>query len=88
MRGADRVGGGLQRRHQAGVGGRRLVVGDEAWRRRDAVAAGDVATADGRCDAAAAGALAPDTENRSTTNLTVADRWGNVVGYRRVCGYY
>lgn len=45
------------------------------------VAAGDVATADGRCDAAAAGALAPDTENRSTTNLTVADRWGNVVEY-------
>lgn len=28
-----------------------------------------------------AGVVAPDTENVETTNLTVADRWGNVVEY-------
>lgn len=41
--------------------------------------AGDVA-APGGC-AGAAAAVRPDTENVSTTNLTVADRWGNVVEY-------
>ncbi len=47
------------------------------------VAAGDVATADGVCDTSPAPAAdtAPDTENVETTNLTVADRWGNVVEY-------
>ncbi|WP_166134001.1 gamma-glutamyltransferase [Nocardioides ochotonae] len=46
------------------------------------VAAGDVTSYDGRCDApASAGEVAEDTENISTTNLTVADRWGNVVEY-------
>ncbi len=46
------------------------------------VAPGDVSTYDGVCPAAAA-ALADekDTENISTTNLTVADKWGNVVEY-------
>lgn len=46
------------------------------------VASGDVSTYDGACPAAAA-ALADekDTENISTTNLTVADKWGNVVEY-------
>ena len=43
---------------------------------------GDVASYDGVCPAAAA-ALADekDTENISTTNLTVADKWGNVAEY-------
>lgn len=41
--------------------------------------AGDV-TVDSGCPAAAAVAR-PDTENVSTTNLTVSDRWGNVVEY-------
>ncbi|WP_181313103.1 gamma-glutamyltransferase [Nocardioides campestrisoli] len=45
-------------------------------------AAGSVTGYDGVCGAApAAGTLDPDTENISTTNLTVADRWGNVVEY-------
>ena len=45
-------------------------------------AAGDVTTYDGVCPAAPAkGTVDPDTENISTTNLTVADRWGNVVEY-------
>ena len=46
------------------------------------VPAGDVETYDGVCPAEAV-ALADeaDTENLSTTNLTVADRWGNVVEY-------
>jgi gamma-glutamyltranspeptidase/glutathione hydrolase len=44
--------------------------------------AGDVTDYDGRCDdTAAAGTAAQDTENLNTTNLTVADRWGNVVEY-------
>jgi gamma-glutamyltranspeptidase / glutathione hydrolase len=43
------------------------------------VAAGDVNAAGG-C-AGRAGSTAPDTENVNTTNLTVADRWGNVVEY-------
>jgi gamma-glutamyltranspeptidase/glutathione hydrolase len=46
------------------------------------VAAGNVKKYDGRCEAAStAGKVAEDTENVSTTNLTVADRWGNVVEY-------
>ncbi|MDQ0821350.1 gamma-glutamyltranspeptidase/glutathione hydrolase [Arthrobacter sp. V4I6] len=43
---------------------------------------GDVASYDGVCPAtAAAPADERDTENISTTNLTVADKWGNVVEY-------
>lgn len=43
---------------------------------------GDVTSYDGACPAAAAAAAVErDTENLSTTNLTVADRWGNVVEY-------
>jgi len=46
------------------------------------VAAGDVASYDGVCGAATAkGETDADTENVSTTNLTVADKWGNVVEY-------
>lgn len=46
------------------------------------VAPGDVSGYDGVCPAPAA-ALADDsdTENISTTNLTVSDKWGNVVEY-------
>lgn len=46
------------------------------------VAPGDVTGNDGVCPAPAA-ALADesDTENISTTNLTVSDKWGNVVEY-------
>jgi gamma-glutamyltranspeptidase / glutathione hydrolase len=44
--------------------------------------AGDVTSYDGVCDdTAREAAPAEDTENTSTTNLTVADRWGNVVEY-------
>jgi gamma-glutamyltranspeptidase/glutathione hydrolase len=43
---------------------------------------GDVTSYDGRCDAPPArGRVAADTEHTSTTHLTVADRWGNVVAY-------
>ena len=46
------------------------------------VAAGDVTSYDGGCGAAAAkGTTDADTENISTTNLTVADAEGNVVEY-------
>ncbi|MET1065754.1 MAG: gamma-glutamyltransferase [Arthrobacter sp.] len=46
------------------------------------VAPGDVSEYDGVCPAGAAElADEKDTENVSTTNLTVADRWGNVVEY-------
>ena len=47
------------------------------------VAAGDVTSYDGRCPASAreTGATAGDTENVETTNLTVTDKWGNVVEY-------
>jgi gamma-glutamyltranspeptidase / glutathione hydrolase len=44
------------------------------------VAAGDVNATAG-CSARTAGRTAPDTENVNTTNLTVADRWGNIVEY-------
>lgn len=44
--------------------------------------AGDVDDYDGVCDAEAAAATSThDPENVETTNLTVADRWGNVVEY-------
>jgi len=43
---------------------------------------GDITTYDGACPAGAAPlADETDTENISTTNLTVADKWGNVVEY-------
>jgi gamma-glutamyltranspeptidase/glutathione hydrolase len=44
---------------------------------------GDVESYDGVCDPppAATSERRPETENRETTNLTVADRWGNVVEY-------
>jgi gamma-glutamyltranspeptidase/glutathione hydrolase len=46
------------------------------------VAPGDVANYDGACPAAAAASASEkDTENISTTNQTVADKWGNVVEY-------
>ncbi|MCU1518727.1 MAG: gamma-glutamyltransferase [Pseudarthrobacter sp.] len=46
------------------------------------VAAGNVLDYDGVCNLApAAAADETDTENISTTNLTVADKWGNVVEY-------
>ena len=46
------------------------------------VAAGDVTSYDGQCaQPSAAGQTAPDTENLNTTNLTVSDRWGNIVEY-------
>lgn len=46
------------------------------------VTPGDITTYDGACPAAAAPlADETDTENISTTNLTVADKWGNVVEY-------
>ena len=46
------------------------------------VPAGNVASYDGQCGPAAAkGSVDADTENISTTNLTVADHWGNVVEY-------
>jgi gamma-glutamyltranspeptidase/glutathione hydrolase len=47
------------------------------------VAAGNAASYDGSCATAAPGAARDDadTENISTTNLTVSDRWGNVVEY-------
>jgi gamma-glutamyltranspeptidase/glutathione hydrolase len=45
--------------------------------------AGDVESYDGVCESGRArtGRQRRDTENRETTNLTVADRWGNVVEY-------
>ncbi|MGI8522863.1 MAG: gamma-glutamyltransferase [Nocardioides sp.] len=46
------------------------------------LAAGDVTSYDGKCQKApAAGRTAPDTENLNTSNLTVTDRWGNIVEY-------
>lgn len=46
------------------------------------VAPGDVTAYDGVCpDTSAAPADELDTENISTTNLTVADKWGNVAEY-------
>jgi gamma-glutamyltranspeptidase / glutathione hydrolase len=47
------------------------------------VAPGDVTSYDGQCDTGSAAPVtkAPDTENLNTTNMTVADRWGNIVEY-------
>ncbi len=46
------------------------------------VAAGNVAASDGNCATPTSkGEVAPDTENVETTNLTVADKAGNVVEY-------
>ncbi|HYH76330.1 MAG TPA: gamma-glutamyltransferase, partial [Arthrobacter sp.] len=45
------------------------------------VAAGDVTADIGACTIPLAATIEKDTENISTTNLTVADRWGNVVEY-------
>ena len=46
------------------------------------VAAGDVTASDGSCATPnSMGEVAPDTENVNTTNLTVADKRGNVVEY-------
>ncbi len=46
------------------------------------VTAGNVRSYDGACGTpSSARRNAADTENRHTTNLTVADRWGNVVEY-------
>ena len=46
------------------------------------VAAGDVDDYDGECARdTTSGSVAEDNENISTTNLTVADKWGNVVEY-------
>ena len=46
------------------------------------VAAGDVDSYDGKCGTAPArGTAGKETENVETTNLTVVDRWGNVVEY-------
>jgi len=46
------------------------------------VPAGDVTSYDGRCGSATRSApRPPDHEGLSTSNLTVADRWGNVVEY-------
>ena len=47
------------------------------------VAAGDVTSYDGRCGTTGrtADGTSPDTENVETTNLTVTDKWGNVVEY-------
>lgn len=47
------------------------------------VAAGDVTSYDGKCGTTGrtADGTAPDTENVETTNLTVTDKWGNVVEY-------
>ncbi|MGN0063697.1 MAG: gamma-glutamyltransferase [Nocardioides sp.] len=46
------------------------------------VAAGDVTAYDGVCaGGTGAGEVEADTENISTTHLTTADRWGNVVAY-------
>ena len=46
------------------------------------VAAGDVSSYDGKCGGSGVSPSdKPDTENVNTTNLTVADRWGNIVEY-------
>jgi gamma-glutamyltranspeptidase / glutathione hydrolase len=46
------------------------------------VAAGDISSYDGKCGSTAtAPTRTDDTENTQTTNLTVSDKWGNVVEY-------
>ncbi|WP_148575115.1 gamma-glutamyltransferase [Nocardioides caldifontis] len=58
-----------------------LVSRDEALTKP--VDPGNVRRYDGRCATRTSGdaSTAEDTENRETTNLTVVDRWGNVVEY-------
>ncbi|WP_134741688.1 gamma-glutamyltransferase [Nocardioides sp. 503] len=58
---------------------RACAIGDTAIAKP--TAAGDVGDYDGVCGPTEAGAPEQDTENISTTNLTVADRWGDVVEY-------
>jgi gamma-glutamyltranspeptidase/glutathione hydrolase len=43
--------------------------------------AGDVTAYDGECDEGVTGDAVSDHEGLSTTNLTVSDKWGNVVEY-------
>ena len=45
------------------------------------VAAGDPSASPGGCASSKPASTAPDTENLNTTNMTVADRWGNIVEY-------
>lgn len=45
------------------------------------VPAGDVTSYDGACPATDGAPVADDNQGRSTTHLTTADRWGNVVAY-------
>jgi gamma-glutamyltranspeptidase/glutathione hydrolase len=56
---------------------------DETKALPEPVAAGDVHRYDGKCDQPSQTRTTrkPDTENVETTNLTTADRWGNVVEY-------
>jgi gamma-glutamyltranspeptidase / glutathione hydrolase len=56
---------------------------DEHTAAQKPVAAGTVSSYDGKCGAAPAtrGTTGHETENVETTNLTVVDRWGNVVEY-------
>ncbi|MGB0101466.1 MAG: gamma-glutamyltransferase [Nocardioides sp.] len=55
---------------------------DPAQAAEKPVEAGDVTSYDGVCDAGRGVPTSTlDTENVETTNLTVADRWGNVVEY-------
>ncbi|MFI2707393.1 gamma-glutamyltransferase, partial [Nocardioides sp. CER28] len=55
---------------------------DEHQAAQKPVAAGTVSSYDGKCGTAAArGQAGRETENVETTNLTVVDRWGNVVEY-------
>ncbi len=56
---------------------------DETQAAAKPVPAGDVTSYDGQCDSTSTSRTGrrADTENVETTNLTVADRWGNVVEY-------
>jgi gamma-glutamyltranspeptidase / glutathione hydrolase len=56
---------------------------DETTAATKPVAAGNPDSYDGNCATARSGPApdTSDTENLSTTNMTVADRWGNVVEY-------
>ncbi|GAA1813886.1 gamma-glutamyltransferase [Luedemannella flava] len=62
-----------------GFAGERACLVDPAKAAAKPVAPGIPDGAYGGCPTAPAGA--PDLAGQSTTNLTVADRWGNVVGY-------
>jgi gamma-glutamyltranspeptidase/glutathione hydrolase len=59
---------------------RACAIGDTAMKKP--TAAGDIEDYDGVCDKPApTGQKAEDTENISTSNLTVTDKWGNVAEY-------